>query len=170
MTKPAAFRATYSDLKLIKTRQCVQIVFELPLADFDAAYNVLGGMPNPANETWFGIAPLKPGKEAMPDISPERVTDARLEPNNPPARAKLDWRDVQPAAQAGIRCAEPNFRAFLREVKGYDLVVTEQAAAVVIREICEVNSRTEFGTDHRKRVLWHQLDTEYQAWKALERA
>src|SRR4051794_16545955 len=93
MTKPAAFRATYSDLKLIKTRQCVQIVFELPLADFDAAYELLGGMPNPSNERWFAIAALQEAKV----LKFKEVPDPRA------------WQDVQPAAQAGIRCNDPTF-------------------------------------------------------------
>lgn len=53
--KPVAFQATFSDLKLIKTRQCVQIVFELPLAAFDAAYDVLGGMPDPSKEPCLSV-------------------------------------------------------------------------------------------------------------------
>ena len=37
----AAFRASYSDWKLIKTRSVVQIVFEVPLEAADEAYQVL---------------------------------------------------------------------------------------------------------------------------------
>ena len=96
--------------------------------------------------------------------------DSRPEPN-PPARAKrekMDWRDMQPAAQAGLRCAEPLFRAFLREVKRYGHC-DEEEAAIAVRDICGVKSRAELGTIHAARVIWHQLDTEYLAWRALER-
>lgn len=55
-----AFRATYSDWKLVKTRAVVQVVMEVPLSDADAAYEVLGGMPVHGNERWFGIAALTP--------------------------------------------------------------------------------------------------------------
>ncbi len=58
MNTPAAFKATYSDWKLVKTRGVVQVIFEVPLADSDTAYEILGGMPNHANERWFGIAAL----------------------------------------------------------------------------------------------------------------
>jgi hypothetical protein len=85
------------------------------------------------------------------------------------AGGKRDWRDLQPAAQAGIRCAEPTFHAFLREVKHYGHC-DEQDAAKAVRDICGVNSRVELGTKHAARVIWHQLDSEYQAWKALEHA
>lgn len=55
----AAFSATYSDLKLIKTRSVVQFVFEVPLEAAGHAMNVLGGMPSPMAETWFAIARLE---------------------------------------------------------------------------------------------------------------
>lgn len=156
MTKPAALRATYSDLKLIKTRQCVQIVFEVPLADFDAAYEVLGGMPNTANERWFGIAALK-----------EVQTPGQIAPS--PDRAKRDWPDLQPSQQAGIRCSEPIFAAFLRETYSDEWFEGSQDAAECVRLICAVESRSMLN-DGPFRVIWHQLDEQYQAWKVAEHA
>jgi len=145
MKQPAAFRATYSDLKLIKTRQCVQIVFELPLADFDAAYNVLGGLPDSSKETWFGIAPLDAPKKAD----------------------KRDWKDLQPQQQAGIRCADPVFIAFIKSEHADDWHEFNDAADFV-RSYCNVESRAELGTNHKARVLWHQLDEQFQAWKLID--
>jgi len=161
-----AFRATYSDWKLIKTRGVVQVVMEIPLADADAAYDVLGGMPVHGKERWFGIAALK--STAEEDRAAPRQASS---PSTPTGGAKrMDWREVQPAAQAGIRSNEPEFWAFLREVMTYPDVRDADTAAIAIRHICRVNSRAEFSTDHRKRVLWHQLDSQFQAWKALEHA
>jgi len=145
MKQPAAFRATYSDLKLIKTRQCVQIVFELPLADFDAAYNVLGGLPDSSKETWFGIAPLDAPKKAD----------------------KQEWKDLQPQQQAGIRCADPVFIAFIKSEHADDWHEFNDAADFV-RSYCNVESRAELGTNHKARVLWHQLDEQFQAWKLID--
>lgn len=59
MTDEAAFQATYSDVKFIKTRQVVQFIFEVPIEDATRAMEMLGGMPNPAAEVWCGIARLK---------------------------------------------------------------------------------------------------------------
>ncbi len=154
MNKPAAFRATYSDLKLIKTRQCVQIVFELPLVDFDMAYDVLGGMPNSANERWFGIAAISADSTSRQESKPA---------------GKRDWRDLKPSQQAGIRCEEPVFKAFLDEChtlaewNGF-------TSAEAVRTICGVKSRSELNTNHIARVIWHQLDEQFQAWKAVEHA
>lgn len=58
MTNAAAFRATYADWKLIKTRSVVQVVFEVPLEQADLAYQVIGGMPDPGAERWCAIARL----------------------------------------------------------------------------------------------------------------
>lgn len=112
--------------------------------------------------------PVQPRKEAMPNTPAERQHTARPQPSQPQAGAKRDWRDLQPAAQAGIRCAEPNFRAFLREEKHYGHC-DEEDAAKAVRDACGVHSRVELGTNHKARVLWHQLDGEYQAWLAKER-
>ena len=161
---PTAFKATYSDWKLVKTRGVVQIVFEVPLAEADAAYELLGGMPIVANERWFGIAAITQEAHAKP-----RQTSSPDTPTGGAKREKMDWRDVQPAAQAGIRCEDAQFRAFLREEMGYSRADSPFSAAAVVREICHVNSRSEFSTDQRKRVLWHQLDSKFQAWLAKER-
>jgi hypothetical protein len=161
-----AFRATYSDWKLIKTRGVVQVVMEIPLADADAAYDVLGGMPVHGKERWFGIAALKsPAEEARAKLRQDVPQDSH--PDG--AKRKMDWREVQPAAQAGIRCEDAQFRAFLREEMGYSRADSPRSAAGVVREICHVNSRSEFSTDNRKRVLWHSLDSQFQAWQAKER-
>jgi len=147
MNKPAAFRGTYSDWRLVKTRAVIQVIFEVPLADADTAYEVLGGMPVYANERWFGIAAIDAKK---------------TEPQ------KRDWRDLQPAQQAGIRCEDPIFIAFLKEARPEDWHESQEAAACV-RLICGVHSRVELGTNQKARVIWHQLDESYQAWLHLER-
>lgn len=140
-----AFKATYSDFKLIKTRQCVQIIFEVPLSDYPAAAEVLGGMPDPAKERWFGIAPLR--------------SDAQAEL----PKAKKDWRDLPPSQQAGIRCQDQAFLKFLEEERRDDL---RQSGAVedCVRAICGVKSRAALDSDHRARVIWTQLNDQYVAW------
>jgi hypothetical protein len=57
--KPAAFSATFSDLKVVKTRGVAQFIFEAPLEAADHALNVLGGMPQPMKERWVAIARME---------------------------------------------------------------------------------------------------------------
>lgn len=163
-----AFRATYSDLKLIKTRQTVQIIFEIPQNDFDAAYEVLGGLPDPAKERWFGIAAIR--SEVMPDTELSGLHDTRPQPADQPRLAGAKpWRDKPPAQQAGIRCDDPIFGAFLKEQHPDDWHETQDATDCM-RLICGVLSRKELATNHKARVLWHQLDEQFLAWQAKERA
>lgn len=142
MTKPAAFSATYSDFKLVKTRKVAQFVFEVPLEAVDAALAVVGGMPDPAAEGWFGIAPLR--EEVATPIKPKR-----------------SWNELSPSQQAGIRCNEPIFRAFL-SAKGYDACDATEAAEAV-RDWFGVKSRTEILPE-----VWRELDDQFSAWKTLE--
>ena len=150
MNKPAAFRACFHDLKLVKTRQIAQLIFEIPLAEFDMAYDVLGGLPNPASEQWFAIAPI-------------------IIPVPTDAKPKREWKELQPAQQAGIRSNEPSFVAFLKE-KHPDEWHESQDAAACVRLICAVHSRVELGTNQKARIIWNQLDQNYQAWLVMEHA
>jgi len=162
MSKPLAIRAAFADMKIVKTRQIVQLIFELPLADFDAAYEVLGGLPNPANERWFAIAAIK---EMMPNNPSKPAVDARPEPKqDKSARAKREWRDMQPSQQAGIRCSEPSFVAFLKSAYDLDWHESGDDAAECVRLICDVKSRADLNIDHRSRVVWHQINDQYEAW------
>ena len=83
-----------------------------------------------------------------------------------PKKKPMDWREVQPAAQAGIRCAEPRFRDYLRFEHGKRAETAEEAAQE-IRDMCGVKSRTEFSTNHKARALWHSIDTGYREWAHL---
>lgn len=162
MTKPAAFRAIYSDWKLIKTRSTVQVVLEIPVEDADAAYEVLGGMPVAGKERWFGIAAIKPEETQHASA----VVNAPAKPDQEPLRpdrARRDWRDLPPAQQAGIRCEEPAFGSFLAEERPDDFREVNDAADCV-RLICGITSRRELNTNQKARVIWHQLNDQYEAW------
>lgn len=84
----------------------------------------------------------------------------------PKEKKKLDWREVQPAAQAGIRCAEPHFRTYLAAEHGFNTATADEAATV-IRNLCGVTSRSEMATNHKARTLWHSIDSGYREWANL---
>jgi hypothetical protein len=155
MNTPAAFKATYSDWKLVKTRGVVQVIFEVPLADSDTAYEILGGMPDASKERWFGIAALRGERQ-------EPIIDA------PEEKQSKNWRELQPSAQAGIRCAEPIFWAFLKEELNMKDQGSADNAASFVRAHCKVNSRAHFNTNPAAKAVWQSLDNQYQAWKALQ--
>ena len=163
MNAPAAFKATYSDWRLVKTRGVVQVIFEVPLADSNDAYEILGGMPNASNETWFGIAALKVQQ-------PQEVPESRQDDpqSTDPDGDRRIWRDVQPSAQAAMRCDQPEFWAFLREEKNQRITGKDDAATAV-RKLCNVNSRAHFNSSRELASRWHFLDSEFMSWKIKER-
>lgn len=83
-----------------------------------------------------------------------------------PIKKPMDWREVQPAAQAGIRCADARFRDYLAVEHGVETNTPEEAAKV-LRRLCNVNSRSEFSTNPKARVLWTQFDNAYRDWAHL---
>lgn len=156
---PTAFKATYSDWKLVKTRQVVQIVFEVPLAEADAAYELLGGMPAPASERWFGIAAIRNPESAKP----QSVTDKL------PTGAKRDWKDLPASQQAAIRINEPVFAAYLAEQHPDEWHETGEADAC-LKFMFKIESKTELLTNHKALTLWRTMENHYQAWKQVEHA
>jgi hypothetical protein len=148
----AAFKASYSDWRLVKTRSVVQIVFEVPLEQADAAYQVVGGMPNFGSEQWFAIAKLHP--EAK-EPEPVRAVE-------PPARARNP--DKRLIVQAGIACSDPVFQRYLLE---QEMIVgpSQEAASTAVRLICAVKSRKEFllGTPAGDR--WQEFYGKFLAWR-----
>lgn len=84
----------------------------------------------------------------------------------PKQKKPMDWREVQPAAQAGIRCADARFRDYLAVEYGVETSTPEEAAKA-LRTLCGVNSRAEFSTNPKARVYWNQFDSAYRAWANL---
>jgi hypothetical protein len=88
------------------------------------------------------------------------------------AERRDKWRDLGPTRQAGMRCKEPVFWAFLAEYLHYSRVEDEEGAASIVRDICCITSRRDlekpgFGD---ARTKWFQIDNAFQAWKAAENA
>lgn len=114
--------------------------------------------------------PVQRQKEVMPNSELSARTtpgpdNAKPLPAPKSARA-MDWRELQPAAQAGIRCSDPVFWKFLQEEHALQSVSSDSCAEHV-RALCGVSSRSELCTNHKARVLWHQIDVAFQAWKFI---
>ena len=192
MTQPAAiFRASYSDWKLIRTRKCVQIILEVPLEGglAHAAYAALGGMPDPAAETWVAVAhlDLETVKEVMPDspvhTGPTNDTQSREEvmpdttveygPSNKtspasgpdiPARAHKPARELKLSARAGRLCTDEQFQQFLSKACRRH-ISTEDEAAAALRTLCGVSSRSEIQFDTAAGRYFDHLYSRFVAWR-----
>lgn len=87
------------------------------------------------------------------------------------AQERDKWRDLGPMRQAGMRCKEPIFWAFISEELRVP-VAGEDDAAKAVRFICSIPSRADLDKpgNTEARTRWFELDTAYQAWKARENA
>lgn len=87
------------------------------------------------------------------------------------AKERDKWRDLGAAKQAGMRCKEPMFWAYLTEERRWP-VHCEDDAANFVRSWCEIDSRSDLNKpgNSGSRFVWHELDNSYQAWKAREHA
>lgn len=156
----AAFQATYSDWKLIRTRKVVQIVLEIPVEQLDAAYSVLGGMPNTAAETWVAVARLnesatEASPAAAPTVAPRGAADNGAAPRTP-----RPFNLLPLSQQAALLSNDPVFAAFAREQLG-----TNNDPADVIREHCGVTSRGDLRFDNDAGRKFIALRQKYLAWK-----
>lgn len=173
MKPAAAFKGCYADWKLIKTRACVQVVLEIPLHEADAAYQALGGMPDPAAERWFGIARLDLSNVAgVPATSATRGADSDL--GDPSVAAPRLRKPVAPdkrlAQQAGIVCSDPMFWRYveqrLRESGHRNASVTcNDLAASYVRWYCQVASRSEIKIGTPEGELWEELHSDFIIWR-----
>ena len=84
--------------------------------------------------------------------------------------AKRTWSELGAVTQAALRCKEPAFWAFLKENNFISWKIeNEEAAAVAVRAICEVESRSRLADHSEAQAIWYDLDSLFQAWLARER-
>lgn len=160
----AAISATFSDWKLVRTRGVVQLVFEIPVEKADAAYQVVGGMPDAAQERWFGIARLNEKVASTPS------REAAAVPSR--SHASRQFNDMPLPQQAGLLCSDPAFHKYLSEFHSKDwrdfshLPDPVQAATFCVRRLCGgIASRRELLPDTPEAEKWAEIVSWYRAWQ-----
>lgn len=151
------FKATFSDFKNIKTRKVLQLIFEVPAEEADAAMAVLGGVPQADKERWVAVARLNPTKGGSEATKPDK---------SPSERERQKWVTMPPAKQAAIRCNDPVFMQFVKEIKNADCAFGVSCAEAV-RELCGVTSRADILEGTRAAEKWAALDREFLAWRSI---
>lgn len=148
MNDRAAFQATYSDWKLVRSRKVVQVVFEIPLEQANTAFEALGGMPNPGAEIWCAIARLE-----KPPVPP-----------SPTQAANGQWA----IKRAGILCKDPVFWRFLNEGDYFNSeypIDNETSCAQFIRGFCGVISRSDLTVGSAGAAKLRQLSVDFNIWR-----
>ncbi len=166
---PAALQATYSDLKIIKTRGSFQLIFEMPLEGFNHAMAVLGGAPRPDQEVWVGIARLHESLERIAPAPDQKQIEAGQSGQSqrslpPPDTApKRTWFDLAPTQRASMRCEDHRFRAWLKQI-GRIEDATEELTVDYVRRIAG-GSRSNLGKSgfDKETVSWETVDRAFAA-------
>lgn len=152
----SAFEATFSDIKIVKSRRIAQFIFELPLEAVDAALETLGGVPRPDKEAWVGIARLdlkKPVSEAP-------------EADDVPVKERRSFYSLPLSQQAALRCNDADFWKFIGhvcDVGTFENISSPEGAASFVRIHCNVESRADLGLNSAGR-RWMNLNDKYEAW------
>lgn len=145
---PDAIRATYADIKTVRTRKVYQIVFEGPIEEMGAAMDLFGP-PMPDAEVWAGIARLK-----APAADQQQIEHANDE--SAPTRPL--------SQQAGYLCNIVAFRRFLEETGEGDRVDGVDDAAAEVRRRCGVQSRSELDSNQVAARLFRNIRADYDNW------
>lgn len=170
----AAFKATYSDFRLIKGRKVVQFVFELPIEQADVALKVVGGMPNPAAEVWCAVARLDPTKiesEVVPTEGRQRAPrETGTIDTSPASVPDIPARAINRLAQrAGILCNDPLFHRYLGEKhhvqQSHDRQATTLLAAAFVRNYCKVESRADILPNTEAATRLDLLESAFVCWR-----
>lgn len=170
----AALQATYSDLKIIKTRDSFQLIFEMPLAEFNHAMAVLGGAPRPDGEVWVAIARLNPSLsrvDTAPQIPPPAAVrlpppgapKAALTLENAKPKVKRSWFDMSAVQRASMRCEDHRFWGWLCAI-GRTKEASEVETLEYVRRISG-GSRSNLGRNgfERETEAWDKVDRAYAA-------
>lgn len=169
MTAPAAFEATYFTHRPIVTRQCVQLVFEVPAERLLSVLSMLQPAPG-EQQVMVGIARLDPTRKEVvhPETGSQRAIPRSPDETSPQPevrtaggeRTKREWADLPASQQAAIRCGEVDFWKFLHISRGECRNPAD--AADIVRIACGVKSRADLNTDQTACNRWLALDAEYQ--------
>lgn len=154
----SAVRASFEDVKRVKTRKCWQLIFEVPEENYDAAIATLGGSPQSGTDRWVGIARIE---------APEKATDATQAPEETekPKGGPL-------SQQAGMLCATPAFQQWIAqhcsqrwrsicEDSGPTTGSLEPIAAETVRQYLNIGSRSAIDHYIDAAIAWKELTDAY---------
>lgn len=155
MTDAAIFHGNYANIVTRKTRSVFVVEIEITIERYQEFVAAFGG-PLPGKEIPVAICLLDPKTAA---------SEPRKPPSAPAPREPGKYAGFPLAKQAAIRCATPEFWAFLEiEMPGGNVGSAEEAA-VRVRCFCRVESRKEIVTGTEEGECWLELDQRFLDWK-----
>ena len=171
MNKPAAIIGSLVDARNVATHKCLRLVIDVPAEQAEHIIKVLG-WPTQVNPIPVAVARLNP---ELPSPSSHQTSPGNfaatggVSPPLPgtdgrkPGTQSKSWSSMSPAQQAGILCNEKDFRQFIS--MHYGDAYKHLSPAEFVRELCGVKSRKDIASNHKSRVIWHQLVEDYRVWQ-----
>lgn len=118
----------------------------------------------------FMVALVQIGDDELPVQKEAPAAPRQADP--PSSRSdgakRKPWETLLPQQQAAMHSHEPIFAAFLKENYPDEWHETADANEC-LKLICGVTSKRDLELNHKARVIWMQLDSHFQAWRAKER-
>jgi hypothetical protein len=133
----AVIKGEYSDFKLVKTRNVVQMIIEVPIEQATQITERFG-IPTPTESCWVAVAKL--------DVTKNEVSN----------------KAIKAIQQAGILGQDIAFGTWLKtklpEIEPNNIASIQQG----IRTITGVRTRADFKTDSHALEIWQKLHQEYE--------
>lgn len=151
-----AVLGTFSEVKILKTRSVLQIIVEIPIEQADEALKALGGIPQPSEERWVGIARAPKERRGAELYQPEAPTVTLTK-----SKEHRPFNSLPLSQQAGIRCSDAKFSDFMIETH---LPFMAMGVTEAVRVVCGIVSRSELDTNDIAAAKWRKLEADYQAY------
>lgn len=153
-----AIHAILVNIKNVGVHKSIALTLHIPQ---ELAKNVIDlfGWPTMANPVNCGLARLNMADASTGDGEAEGIPTSGI------ASATKPKREMTLANRIAIICDDDVFKKFLREK--YNLTFQQELGrtpAVLVREVCRVDSRSEIKYDTVEAERWKQLYTEYENW------
>jgi len=147
MEKPAAITAMLVDVRNVATHKSVRMEIHVPEEQAGEVIKAFG-WPTMVNPVHVAIARL--------DLSKAK---------EPAPKEKRPLSSMPLSQQCAIKCNDPQFRNFLESRLVTGEIITAAMAAELVRDECQIQSRSELDSDPDAAMRWRRIDDHFWAWQ-----
>lgn len=105
-----------------------------------------------------------PGDDAPPTSSSTAAPQGGSSTAAISSKERRNFGEMRLSEQAGIRCGDQSFVAFLHDQYPVNCMNAGGDPAETVRRVCCVKSRAEFDIDFDAASLWRTMDQKFQIW------
>lgn len=166
--EPAAIiSGSLVDVRNVGTHKCVKLTIHVP-EEYALRVVDVFGWPTAVAPVSVALARMLTEPELVKGLE-ERGYLPKPEQSIEPTKERRAWATLTPTVQAGIRCQDPIFQAYVIEQRKFEEVDDmEDNAACFVRRQCNVNTRGALATNEKAATVWKSIDSDFQVWKLAE--